>query len=272
MKNKYKSRVSFILLGALITSLLGIGIVLAGGEAQWPDTTTPLPVKLKTGDATGESWGTRTSDGNYIVMFQDTWGGLYAQKMDSSGNKLWNSGNPLLIHATYDSPVEIISDNNGGAFILHKNPVGLADAYVSRINGSGTILWTTGQFDINTADHGEYWPRILHDGNNGVYVSWSSGSPLELFVTHLGSDGAVCSVATCGSDWNSGGSGTYRPVRMPLAAGASVNYRDPRLVLSDSGSIIVVYRNYPSQDNLWAVNKKRYSWCLVDCLFGKYCR
>ena len=231
--NKIHLALAPICLVLLVMSVAFYRLVLAGGQAQWPNTSSPSPVSIATG--TSASQGARTSDGYYIIA-TDT--GL--QKINLAGAKQWNSGDPVTISGmTWIG--EVIADDNGGAFIQHAGPtVSSQNEYVSHIDSSGTVNWTAGPFN-DTATN-DYWPRIQYDGNGGVFFTWSTTTTnYRVYLTHLGSDGDVCDVATCGVDWNSGGSGTYRKVQMPVPTGSSSIRPEPRLIMSNSNNLLVSY-------------------------------
>ena len=235
-----------------------INTVMALPMAQWPNTTSPVPVRLML-DAY-ESYGTPTSDGYYIIAFTET--GVNAQKIDDDGTKLWNSGNPVVVNASATALYEVVGDNNGGAFVAYMDSSTPINQLVSKINSDGTIAWTAGDFDVDPVKE-ESWPRIIHDGSGGVFVIWASkpnivGTYLTLNLTHLDSSGNVDAA------WNTAGSGTYRPVELPKPAGATTHDREPRLILSDSNSIIVAWINmWPASDNLFITKYQSdgtYAW------------
>lgn len=53
-------------------------------------------------------------------------------------------------------------------------------------------------------------------------AQWPNTTNYSVYLTHLGSDGDVCDVATCGVDWNSGRVGTYRKINMPVPSGGGL--------------------------------------------------
>ncbi len=250
---------------ATLLFVLSISIAFADGAGQWPNTTSPVPMQLmQEANSTG-TYGVRTSDGNYIIAMQN-YTGISAQKIDSSGNKLWGvGGEPVTVTDPAGWFTEIVADNDGGAFITYTN---INTQNVARIDSSGTVLWRSGDFEPGNSI--ENWGKILHDGNNGVYVSWlghDSNNDVVREVTHLGPDGNVCTIATCGIDWNNGGTGTFKPVTLPKPAGDGVWHYQARLIPSDLGSLIVVYGDYSPRDNVYATKLNTngtFAWNALD--------
>ncbi len=219
------------LLIALAVTVMLVSISLAAGQGQWPNTSSPSAVQLMNGG--WESRGVRTSDGNYIIGMIANNVGL--QKLNSAGSKLWNGGDPIDIPDSY-AVNEIVADSSGGAFVLYEGTsIGSSNKYIRHVDGSGNELWTVGPFD--STEDSENSPRILNDGNGGLYLAWYR-SDMSGYITHLGADGDVCDVATCGYSWNPGGPGTYREKAFPTTGSVSP---EPKLILSDSGSVIVSY-------------------------------
>jgi hypothetical protein len=227
---------------AAMVTILVASIAIAAGVGQWPNTSSPASVELGEGGWT--SYGTRTSDGNYIVA----WGGasgVEMQKLNSAGDKLWNSGTAINLDPVLWDILAVSPDNNGGAFITYATDDSLT-LTVKRVSSTGTVLWTAS--DLNN-DGGliEYNVRLMADGSNGVYIVWAAGattSSMDLYVTHLDSTGGLY------TGWNSGGTGTYKPLMLPETV-AGGNERYAQLIPSDSGSIIIGYNNTAAKNDLF---------------------
>ena len=236
-KNQNMKNTKKIISGAVLAmTLFSNSIALAAGVKQWPSVSSSSPIDMNM-SGSYESRGVRTSDGKTIIAMTDG-SQIGVQELNDSGTAQWNSGSPVIISGSTGEIIEGVADSSGGAFILHSGtPVGSRKYYVSHVDSTGTINWTSGPFDnTNTTD---YWPRILHDGSGGVYVTWYTkpGTNHEVHMTHINSSGTVP------SGWNTGGSGTYRQLDWTNAGGAPVDSQvpDPKLVLSDSGNVIFAF-------------------------------
>lgn len=226
MKKYFKYIIGFSVSGVML-AFVAVGIAYAAAEKQW---NSGMSILVNAGDF--DSLAARTTDGNFVIASD---GGPPAlQKYDSSGTALWNGGSPVDITG-YSNLDEVFADESGGVFVVHGGPsVSNSNIYLSHLNSSGTISWTTGPMD-NISD---FWPRGIYDGSGGAYVAWYNTSE-QLYLTHIGSDGDVCDVATCGVDWNGAGSGSFRKLAMPTSTNGI--RPEPRMTLSDSGSVIVPY-------------------------------
>jgi len=128
--------------------------------------------------------------------YRDTYGNIYAQRVDANGNMLWTSGGILVCGASnMQCEPKIISDGAGGAIIVWKDwRVGsYSDIYAQRLNGSGTALWTTDGVAVCTAVNNQSDHRIATDGEKGVFVVWNdlrSGN-YDIYVQRVDSSGTT---------------------------------------------------------------------------------
>jgi len=106
--------------------------------------------------------------------------GIYAQKIDLSGNRLWN---PAGVDTTCrGGPYwDMASDNNGGVIIVFEkgssdfeyfnNPT-RRDIYAQRINSSGIVQWTAGGNPVCVNWANQEMPKIASDGRTGANIIW----------------------------------------------------------------------------------------------------
>ncbi len=77
-----------------------------------------------------------SSDGNYIALYNS--GGYYRfVKIDPSGNCLWVS--PSSIYVSYDSPLEVVTDLQGGAYFSYQHSDD-SQRKINRLDSSGNYL------------------------------------------------------------------------------------------------------------------------------------
>ncbi len=99
---------------------------------------------------------TKTSDGNFIITYLEYHDYeqliLKAQKISSSGQLLWqNNGITVSSVVQHYESVDIISDNNGGAYITWVyNASGIANLYAQKINSNGSFAWQVNGITIST--------------------------------------------------------------------------------------------------------------------------
>jgi len=215
---KYKKYFSTL---GVIAFMLLVSSALASGEVEW---SSPVTVKTNAWN----SFGARTSNGNYVIAVQTGSNAIIAQAYNTSGTNLWTTT------VQFDSAnlSEVVADGSGGAFILYTmNNDGYTDGYLARVSSTGDVQWTFNNFD-HTANVNELWPRVIHDGNNGAFVTWYVGnSSYKPRMTHINSSGVVP------AGWNTGSGEINRPV--DLTSTYSNERPEPRLIISDAGKVIV---------------------------------
>lgn len=102
-------------------------------------------------------WGQLASPGVYI----------YAQRVDLSGNKLWNPNGILLDNTAVDQFV--VANEDGGVIFSTSNPQSSAFD-ISKIDINGNILWE--QAITKTGQRSSL--ALLNSGNGETIVAWSS--------------------------------------------------------------------------------------------------
>lgn len=147
--------------------------------------------------------------GGAIIVWEDsagTGGGgshgmndVYAQRLSSTGAKLWATNGVSICSATeLQSNINIISDNSNGAFIVwhdyRNNGYIGSDIYAQRINGSGVVQWTTDGIVICGATNPQIRPRLCADGSGGAYIAWEDYrlySQSEIYFQRINSSGTA---------------------------------------------------------------------------------
>ena len=114
--------------------------------------------------------------GGLIVAWTDfrtgTYEGVYAQRLDSAGNRLWGAGGIQLV-ATSGTGARICSDHAGGAVVSWRDTRGAdADIYAQRLSPTGGELWTAGGFGVCTTagDQGDF--VMASNGMGGAFFVW----------------------------------------------------------------------------------------------------
>jgi hypothetical protein len=192
--------------------------------------------------------------GGAIIMWRDYRGGsssnhIYAQRIDSNGNRLWENGIgsgdfdgiPIITEYVYDP--RIVSNGLGGAVITwYAQRGGPFDIYAQRIDSSGNRLWENGvgSGDYNgipiSAYFGEQkFPKIISYGVGGAIIIWSDlrgGWPnFDIYAQRIDSSGKRL--------WeNVTGSGNYEGIPISVAPGRQIN---PCLVEDSSGGAIIAW-------------------------------
>jgi hypothetical protein len=146
----------------------------ASGNMVWGD---PLLVDGKI-DRQEDPVITKAADGNFVIAWidfsDDLDGNVYAQKVSSSGQLLWQTGGvPVCVYPGIQISLNIEPDNTGGAYIIwedSRNPG--KDLYGQRLNGSGTPQWTLNGIPIANAAGDESYNTMWSDGTGGLIIGY----------------------------------------------------------------------------------------------------
>jgi hypothetical protein len=136
-----------------------------------------------------------------IILFWKDIDFLYAQRIDSSGNKVWGEGGVPIRQASYASgEISSVIDGGGGAIVCWTDKsIGGPDYYpifAQRIDPSGNIQWDTDGKQISpvTTALGGDAPSIVDDMNGGAmfaFVSEISSSKMGVFFQRIAHDGTL---------------------------------------------------------------------------------
>ncbi|MFX0102534.1 MAG: hypothetical protein ACFFCS_23405 [Candidatus Hodarchaeota archaeon] len=224
--------------GVYVCWMFGIAGVFA--NRILPNGTPLLTDKgVKVGDV-GEYIGSPdiVSDGSggaIIVWGNDTQ--VRAQRMNSSGDLLWQSNGSIIATSAYNvTNINITTDGAGGAIVKYLEDINQADIYVQRVNSTGNGTWgATGvqvETDItNTAFESE----IVNDNAGGAIVAWRDNRGLngDIYIQRI----------------NSSGNRLLSDTAVPITEGPFVD-RDVHLVSDgNNGAILTWHENFGGGTN-----------------------
>ncbi len=171
--------------------------------------------------------------GGAIIVWHDYRSGkgedIYAQRVDASGNPLWEiDGVPISTAPGTQWYPQIASDGSGGAILVWAD--GRASSsdnniYAQRVDPSGNTLWEKDGKPVCSADSNQERPMILLvDG--GAIVAWndSRGGNADIYAQKIDLEG--------NANWQKDG-----------VAACSFPYtqQDPKLAPDGAGGVIVVW-------------------------------
>ncbi len=149
--------------------------------------------------------------GGAIIVWEDYRSGstsdIYAQRIDNSGNLLWNSnGVPISTAANQQYLARLISDFNNGAIVAFHSDLGsvgnlLSTVYAQKINSNGIVQWPTNGVEICSPGPNQsttITPKICTDGNGGAIIAWDderSGTGTDVYAQRINSSGVTQWVA-----------------------------------------------------------------------------
>ncbi len=139
---------------------------------------------------------------------------VFAQRVDSSGSKLWGA-NGVTISAETSNQIgpRIVSDGYHGAIIVwydYRNS-GLTeyDIYAQRVDSLGSVLWAANGEAVCQADSTQDSPQIVSDGHHGAIITWRDERPgsseYDIYAQRVDSSGnmlwAADGVPVCTSQY-----------------------------------------------------------------------
>lgn len=142
---------------------------------------------------------TKTSDNNFIIAWidfsNDFDGNVYAQKVSSAGQLMWQTGGvPVCVYSGIQISLNIEPDISGGAFIVwedSRNPG--KDIYGQHLSSTGSPVWVANGIPIANGTGDESYNTMWSDGTGGFiigYVYALSGAE-ELYVKRFSGDGQM---------------------------------------------------------------------------------
>jgi hypothetical protein len=210
---------------------------------QWQENGIPIR------NGVNISW-TSTSitlpDNSVVVVWTDTRTGfrnVYANKIDSEGNMLWEEG----IYITDDDYIQakptVVSCPDNSVIIswVDKRQEYAGDVYAQKVTEVGVLLWDESGIPICTVDDSftqyDYTVTIemISDTNNGAYIVWTDGrnhDRSDLYGTHILEDGTIA------TGWEVNGNA--------IAIESGAQYQHTLCADGQGGAVIAWYdsRNY----------------------------
>lgn len=158
-----------------------IALILCGGAFAQKN---PAPLWGNNGIVVNDTQGNTTQQHpvlvklgttEYLTAFEDYRSGnadIYIQKFDYAGNG--EKDGKLLCAAGGDQLYPAaVGDGAGGAFIVWQdNRGGNFDIYLQRLDSSGNPELAPNGIPLCTAPEGQFFPKIISDGQGGAIVAW----------------------------------------------------------------------------------------------------
>ena len=111
--------------------------------------------------------------------------GLFVQRIDSNGNKIWGTEGILVNNEAGDH--SMISDRNGGAILaFDSGGSGNPGFYMQRVDATGALTW--GQIGVRISDGGGHNCIASSGVGLGVIVVWLEG-PMNLYAQKIDDSG-----------------------------------------------------------------------------------
>ncbi len=179
------------------------------------------------------------SDGAIIAWadFRDGEYDIYAQRIDSNGNVIWQHNGVRVCNAfASQSFPRIATDGGGGAIIIWRDErEGVQRIYAQRITGNGDILWTDNGIILCNESVEQYHPEIIADGSGGAIIVFeqNNGSETDIYAQLVNATGVI--------QWGSCG--------IPISTASGLQHR-PKIISDGLGGAIIAWRDF--YNGIWA--------------------
>jgi len=160
---------------------------------------------------------------------------IYAQRVNSGGSRLWiTNGVAVCTVAGEKMFPQITADGANSAIITWEDErsVSSYDIYAQRVDGGGSLRWTTGGIGLCTSAGDQRYPKLVSDGAGGAVVAWydfRGNGNSDIYAQRINVDGNML--------WTPDG----------LVVSEAIGDQSYPLIASDgAGGAIVVWRDYRS--------------------------
>jgi hypothetical protein len=217
----------------------------AVGDTVWTENGIPVCEALN-----GQYFPEIVTDGvgGAIIVWDDERTGgdidVYAQRIDATGNVIWDLDGIAICTAAQDqTDIQISPDGFGGAIFVwsdYRITGTSSDIYAQRVNADGDTLWDAGGVVVCAAPDSQCVAKIVGDGSGGGIIVWRdyrhrSSTSEDLYAQRLDPDGI----------------GVWAQNGVPVVTGPM--QQDEQQVVSDGkGGAIVTWWSVPSGGNIRA--------------------
>jgi hypothetical protein len=187
-------------LPALISDGAGGAIILWGGSAglraqrlnssgmlQWGNTILAATVNNNPASV--------VRDGSTGVIVFWAGGGVFTQRIDATGNRLWNPPNGGVLLSTVGLMTRAVSDPVGGATVTWQDFRSGTNfnIYEQNVNSLGAAKYMSNGVEVCFETDDQVAPQIVSDGGSGVIITWydarSGATGLDIYTQRMDTDG-----------------------------------------------------------------------------------
>jgi hypothetical protein len=137
------------------------------------------------------------SDGTAVIVWEDERNGfsdIYAQKLDSSGMRLWGEkGVPVCKAPRIQTFPQVIAAGTNEVIVVWQDYRSEScDIYAQKLSRNGASVWTEGGVTVCTANTNQAAPQLATDGNGGAIIAWHDyrmGKGEDIFAQRIMADG-----------------------------------------------------------------------------------
>jgi hypothetical protein len=120
--------------------------------------------------------------------------GIYAQRVDMSGNALWaKNGVPVDTESRTKAGPRLAADGHGGAVVVWLDERGWAvfHVYAQKLSPNGERLWNLNSVHVSPDSSDNWSPAVVSDDEGGAVIAWAgyTWSAVYVFAQRLDSQG-----------------------------------------------------------------------------------
>jgi hypothetical protein len=221
-----------IAVGCVALMLIGGALFYSCAFALWQENGNPVCT------AKGDQLSTEAIQdgaGGAIITWYN--GGVYAQRVDTSGTMLWKANGTAISSAPGSQLPYLISDGAAGAIITWADfrSATSYDIYAQRVDGSGKLLWPANGVPICTTACNERCRDITSDGDGGAIITWSddrTGSGCDVYAQRVDASGRVL----------------WKPNGVPVCS-VKKDQGFTQIVSDGAGGAVIAWADFRSGDN-----------------------
>lgn len=164
------------------------------GKILWQPNGLPLEINKAAGNAFPiEPIPVSDGSGGAIIIWRDSrnikgnTASLYAQRIDSSGNIMWQAGGIDVSLDAINPSHMIISDGAGGAIVSYFYSEPRKDLHVQKVDADGKTAWPEDGVLVSSGDYSGY--SVAPDGQGGAIVGWSADNSAKAYIQRINIDG-----------------------------------------------------------------------------------
>jgi hypothetical protein len=201
----------------------------------------PAPFAFTSGDwSVGEVAVGRAPNGDAIAAWNgkkndtQTYQGLYAQRVDTNGDFLWEGGLTLAEPASnVAAPMISVAADGSAIAVWRDNRTVGSKLYSQKVSPAGNTMWTTNGVAVANTMGEQHNPSLVSDGQGGAIVAWEdypNGIP-NVYAQRIDSSG--------NHKWGSGGM---------LVSDAAGGRDQPSVVSDGNGGAVVAWHELNGSD------------------------
>lgn len=202
------------------------------------------------------------ANGKVVIIWNDSRNGntdIYAQLIDTSGNKLWaNNGVPVISKASTQNDGKVIMNTIGNIYVVYQDSsAGNWDIYAQKLNSSGVQQWGSNGAVVCNAGYDQKNARLELAPTGGIYVVWQdkrNGANYDIYCQKLDENGVRQWNVPGNGNWVCSTAGTQsNPKIEPFGTGFITAWQDNR-----TGGGYDIYAQYIDANGIaqWTSNGK----------------